>query len=462
MPTKELFSQTDRKGLQDTFKFGGGANTIFAFGDVVVVVDPEIEDFTLESPYGYIINGGGGNDTIYGSDYTGPPDTSNGGIPDPEFVLETATGDLLIGGDGSDTVIGGAGDDTIYGGNLDGSDKGKGKGGVPTNILVGDGERVDDEDPATADPLSADVNFLNGLDFTGGDDVLNGANASTNNMYGDAVNVTMVAGLTFYGGNDTLNGGDGSTNNMYGDADDVNMVAGSVFNGGGDTLTGGDGSTLNSIFGDADDVTMVAGSTFDGGDDSLTGGDGSTNLMFGDADRLTIAAGSTFNGGDDTLRAGDGGSNTMVGDANIVTPGDGNINGGDDTLFSGTGNDTMVGDWANIDIGFTGTVTRGDDTFVFAQNFGFDSIGDFEVGSDTINLFATELTLFSDLDSNRDSILDGDDLGVTIVVNPITNVSTTQIDFGVVTGETFQGFLTISGVTGLMATDFDFTTDLFV
>ena len=66
MPTKMLDSQTDRKGNQDTFKFGGGANTIFA--DDIFAGNVDVLG------YGYIINGGGGDDTIFGSEYAGPPD----------------------------------------------------------------------------------------------------------------------------------------------------------------------------------------------------------------------------------------------------------------------------------------------------------------------------------------------------------------------------------------------------
>jgi hypothetical protein len=303
-------------------------------------------------------------------------------------------------------VIGGGGDDVIYGGNTDGSDASKGQNPAPSNILVGDGERLDDGDPATVDPLSADVNFSVNLAFVGGNDTLNGADASTNNMYGDAVN--------------------------------VNMLTGSSFQGGMDELIGGDGVGVN-------------------------------NLMFGDAENVTTLSGTTFTGGNDTLRAGnDTGfavSNRMFGDTQIIG-GDGEFKGGNDTLFSGNGNDTMVGDWSN-DNGFdfvNGTATGGIDTFVFAQNFGSDSIADFEssadnggIAKDQINLNATGLVDFSDLDSNGNNVLDGGiggDAGVTI------NSGNTQIDFGVVSIGAFQGFLTVTGEVALVAGDFDFDTVL--
>ena len=43
----------------------------------------------------------------------------------------------------------------------------------------------------------------------------------------------------------------------------------------------------------------------------------------------------------------------------------------------------MFGDWSSSN-GFSGTKTGGADTFVFAQNFGFDTIGDFDSQADSL------------------------------------------------------------------------------
>ncbi len=375
MPTKMLDSQAGRGGVQKTFKYGGGANTVFANDDGV-------------SDFGYIINGGGGNDTIFGSDFFRlVPDPDNEG----EFLIDG--GDLLIGGDGDDMIFGGAGNDVIYGGHVDPLevDSSKGQNDPPTNILVGDGERLV-ADPSLSSEYTADVSFIN-----------------------DATE----------------------------------------FNGGDDTVIGGAGATLNSIYGDAADVDMlVAGLTFNGGDDELIGGSGpGTNSMFGDAADVNIVGGSTFNGGDDTLRAGDGANNTMIGDAGILESGGaGTANGGDDTLISGSGDDTMIGDFGAF-AGFDGTINGGSDTFVFLTiDHGFDSIGDFEVDVDQIDISATGLS-FGDLDSNNNFILDDADIGVT--VNLATN--TTQIVFTDVVNGTegsFGDLLTISNVIDLAASDF--------
>ena len=349
MPTKFLASPFGRDGFtQKSHKFGGGADTIFTAN-----VDESGDPLVI----GYNIDARGGNDAIYGSDFE----------------------DNLTGGNGDDMIIGGGGDDTINGGNADGSpDSGKGKNSVPTNILVGDGERQADGS------YTSDVSFLNSLIFDGGDD----------------------------------------------------------------SVTGGVGGASNRIYGDAADVNMGAGSTFNGGDDTLIGGSGSTNSMYGDANNLAMVAGSTFNGGDDTLRAGDSGANTMIGDVAHLS-GEGTFQGGNDTLYSGAGNDRLVGDFGTSGR-FSGTAIGGADIFVFAKDFGFDSIADFQVDLDTINLAATGLS-WVDLDNNMDGVLDGSDEGVFI-----NGGITTQIDFGVLTNGDFQGFLTISNVTGFTEDDFDF------
>jgi len=366
MPDKTILSQAARQGGQATFSFGGGSETIFAVDDG-------------SSPFGFIIDTGGGDDTIFGSDFTGRG-TPSGHDP------RTTTGDVLVGGDGSDTILGGAGDDTIYGGNEDGSlDASKGQNPPPENTLVGDGERLAD------DSLSDTITFLNGSTFDGGDD--------------------------------TLIGGTGATSNtMYGDARLVQSPAGTVFNGGDDTLIGGSGAT--------------------------------SNTMFGDARFVETAGDAVYNGGNDHLVAGDGGSNTMVGDAQVIS-GTGTVNGGDDVLVSGTGNDQMAGDWTSF-VGFTGIAIGGADTFVFGVDNGFDSIADFEQGKDKIDLVATGL-VWADLDTNNSGDLDNGDDFVAV-----SGGSTTINLGGAITGDAsaFGDQVIVSGVTGLVETDFVFATVL--
>lgn len=375
MPTKLLDSQAGRSEVQKTYKFGGGKNEIRATDDET-------------SSYGYIIDGGGGDDMIFGSDFEGL--TGTGTIVD----LRTLNGDLLIGGMGSDTIVGGAGDDWIYGGNEDGSDGGKGKDPVVSNNLTGDNENV----------------LFDGGTYTGGNDTIFGGNGVTNNIYGDVrLTVVFSAGDSFFGGDDTLTGGDSTADEM----------------------------AFNYIYGDAHYVFFTAGGgangeSFTGGDDTLTGGSGAFNLLLGDIQSLSNDG--DFTGGNDTLIGGANGSNKMIGD--ISSGGTGNtVIGGDDRLVSGANsNDFMTGDFGS---GVTATtLTGGDDTFVFGVDNGLDTITDFEIDKDMVDLTGYG----PDLDFAG---LNWDDSGAN-----------TMIDFGGGNTITFLGF---GDHAGFDADDFVFS-----
>ncbi len=422
MPSKTLTSQTDRKGNQDIFKFGGGKNTIFANDDV--------DAFGNGSGYGYIINGGGGDDTIFGSDFTGPPAFPTGTIVDNR----TLNGDLLIGGDGSDIVVGGLGNDTIFGGNEGGSDKGKGKGGVATNKLIGDGgfDATDPTNILLIDSLTVDgaPDGETGVSAPSYDDKITGGDASNNDIYGDYVNVTLTGNTTVYvGGSDTLKGGNNDDGLLFGDLGDLPQ---------------------NNIYGDAEFLTLGLNTKYTGGVDIISGGTNADNSLYGDVFQVTFQDAATFKGGDDVITGGNsinGGFalNDLYGDAQNVNFNalGGTAEGGKDTLISGTNaNDVMHGDFVDIRNPDNGTVIGGADTFVFGVNNGQDTIKDFEVSKDKINLFDTGLASFTDL-AGHISEIGGDtiiDLGQAIDIEAAANVHT----------------VTIEGVAGLLAGDFEF------
>lgn len=257
---------------------------------------------------------------------------------------------------------------------------------------------------------------------------------------------------------DLLVGGDG-TDNIFGGAGDDTIYGGHQ-DGSLDASKGQNAPPQNLLVGDGErladgsvsaNVNFVSSGTFTGGNDTLYGGNGATNnSMFGDAAIVQTGGGFVFNGGDDILVAGDGANNVMTGDATSIT-GAGTVNGGDDVLISGTGNDQMFGDWSSAG-GFTGSSVGGADTFVFGLDNGLDSIGDFEQGTDTINLAATGLT-WADLDDNMNGFLDDGDTYVTVSGGTTINLS------GAIAGDpnAFGDQIVISGVTGLLETDFDFT-----
>ena len=320
MPTKTLYTQADRSGLQqEKYRFGGGDDIVFAFDDGV-------------SDFGYWIDGFKGSDTIYGSD--------------------SAFSDTLIGGDGSDSIYGGGGDDTIYGGFEDGTvEESKGPSDPPANFLVGDGWR----DPVT-DELSASISVGANNAVTGGNDTIYGGHAvgGSNEIYADYQIANLGVGAAFHGGHDTVVGGNGSTNTVHGDADTVTLSSNAMFAGGTDTLTGGNGtaaaSAHNLLYGDAESVFFTAGGGADG---------------------------ETFSGGDDLLRGGNDADNTLVGDVVSVNY-DGLFFGGNDRLIAGTGAgvDDLIGDWANSS--FADNAVGGADVFEIHIGTGTDWIWDFE------------------------------------------------------------------------------------
>ncbi len=213
MPTKVLDSQAGRNGVQKTFKFGGGANTIIANDD-------EISDF------GYFINSGGGDDDITGSDFFRLLE-----VPDPTEENPDATifiidgGDLLIGGDGSDNIEGGLGNDIIFGGNEDGTDSAKGKYAEPRNLLFGDDDIFDTTGT-----------------YDAGNDILVGGADGSNLMVGD-VGIAGGGGI-FNGGNDILISGMNADDNMTGD---FGSARGATINGGEDTFVFGGSNGVDLI-----------------------------------------------------------------------------------------------------------------------------------------------------------------------------------------------------------------------
>ncbi|MRD48194.1 calcium-binding protein [Caenimonas koreensis] len=283
-------------------------------------------------------HGGGGNDTIYGSYYSGPMYGDAG----DDLIDGSLTGyqPHLHGGTGNDTLIGGLGAQAMYG------DEGD-------DVLI-----------ATNKPEAPSWSWIFGGD---GNDALHGAD-------GDE---TLDGGE----GNDTLDGGKGIDVARYEtetDALDVNLALGSASGGAGsdvliniESVWGGSGSDLltgdegpNRIEGNAGSDTIEGG----GGDDFL---DGSLYPSEDDWVVYTHASGPVLvelyalrasgSAGQDTLYdfnhvGGSAFNDTLIGDDgwNRIDGGTGNdsLNGrhGRDTLMGGIGNDTLEGGLFNDSI----------------------------------------------------------------------------------------------------------------
>ena len=111
----------------------------------------------------------------------------------------------------------------------------------------------------------------------------------------------------------------------------------------------------------------MAEQTGTSGDDVLKGAQGEDDVLRG------LAGDDTIYGyeGDDTLYGGSG--------DDFIAGGD-----GDDTIYGGTGDDQLWGDGTRSDIALAGATDA--DTFVFKPNDGSDTIQDFNINEDRIDV----------------------------------------------------------------------------
>jgi Ca2+-binding RTX toxin-like protein len=378
-------------GHQGADRLDGGAGTDFLDGG-------DNDDTLFGGDDADYIDGGQGHDTLNGD---GGDDTLKGRSGN-DTLKGGAGADLLNGGDGADTASGGDGNDRVLG--ETGNDELHGGEGDDT-VSGGEGD----------DRLYGDAGAdqLNGND---GNDTASGGDGD-DKIYGHAGNDTLKGENgedRIYGGDhdDTIYGGAGR-DRLYGDngQDDLRGGADSdkLFGGdGNDILRGGGGN--DGLNGKADHDTLYGGDGNDGlngniGNDSLYGEAGNDRLYgHEDDDVLSGGAGKDYlDGGDghDQLDGGDGvdfldggrGFDSLIGGLGNDTLKGRN---GDDVLAGGAGNDTVNGgagnDRINGDEGDDKLVgENGADIFIFQQNWGDDTIVDFDIGADTLDLSALGL-----------------------------------------------------------------------
>ncbi|MBL4919002.1 DUF4347 domain-containing protein [Szabonella alba] len=352
---------------------GSGNDTLNGDNGANILTGGEGHDFLFAVNGNDLVYGGAGNDTLYG------------GIGDD--LLNGGTGnDRLYGDAGNDTLIGGAGADTMHGGDgIDTLDYSADTTGVAVRLwnltaMGGDAE---------GDVYTGIENLIGGS----GNDTLNGDNGANvltggegndflfavngNDLaYGGAGNDTLYGGV----GDDTLDGGTGH-DRLYGDAGADLLIGGA----GNDTVAGGAGA------------------------DTMHGGDGIDTLDYS-ADTTGVAvrlwnltalggdaAGDVYTGFENLI--GGSGNDTLNGDngANVLTGGNGNdflfAVGGNDLVYGGAGNDTLYGGAGDdtIEGGSGNDRLYGDagaDSFIFKSGHGQDTILDFSVANDRLQLSA--------------------------------------------------------------------------
>lgn len=357
----------DNFNLSNVIRYEGGSQIDLREGD----------DRFLGSKVADTVYGGAGNDTL------------KGGLGN----------DYLVGGNGNDLLYGGSGDDAFgVSGSQNGVDQFTGGSGTDTLYVSDDVQlnRLTLDAAASVETIDLNYNALSGtsgadifnisgvlnyaggtrIDLREGNDSFLGSQAADNVLGGDG-NDTLSGG----NGNDTLTGGVGD-DILNGDlGNDYFFVVGSQ--NGVDTFRGGDGTDVLYV----SDDTQLSRLTLDAAASVETIGR-NYNALTGTsgADTFNISGVLGYSGGNQIdMREG---NDSFLGSqaADYVLGGDGNdtLNGylGNDQIWGGLGNDTLTGGSGNdrfyFDTGPTGT--------------NVDTIADFTVGADTIELSDTIFT----------------------------------------------------------------------
>ncbi|UWQ94145.1 cadherin-like domain-containing protein [Rhodobacteraceae bacterium M385] len=389
----------------DTLSGGGDDDTIFGGLETPAPDGVNLADDGFGAPFGPdpdplnnadLIDGGAGNDLIYGQDdadtITGGTgnDTIDGGVDDDsimggqgedvilgghgqDFIQGNNDDDHITGGRGSDTLEGNAGDDTIIGG---AGDSIIGGGGADSIFI--DQDEVDEngdndaaifvegntfgDDNDTLD-LTDFVAYRNLVETEDGDgdstsgtvEVQNDENEWVPVAFNEIENLLLPAKAP-----DLVVDGEEFGEVMdplYDDADGPT-------DGGGDIIDGPDGDD-DSIRGNGGDDTINAGE----GDDTVDGGADNDSVLGGNGDDIVMGG-----EGDDTVRGEEGNDTVDGGEGNDSVTG----GAGDDVLDGGAGDDSLTGGSGDdtIDGGL------GDDTITGST--GADSITDMD-GNNEIN-----------------------------------------------------------------------------
>ena len=345
----------------------------------------------------FVLLGGAGKDSLTSG---AGDDTLSGGAGDDELIANTGGNDTILGGDGNDTIRmgaeltaadsidGGIGNDTVW---LYGNYAGlvfsaTTMVNVETLILGASHSYTLTTNDATVAALQ--MLTLDGSALKAGDVLVFDGSAETNGRFallGGAGNdvLTGGAGADHFdltkGGNDIANGGNGDDTFDFG----ATMTAADKIDGGAGT----DKVTLNGDYSAGltfSVTTMVNVETL-----QLSGAHGYT-LTTSDA---TVAAGQVLTVTGKTL------SHALIFDGSAEQDGSFVVTGGksDDTLIGGARGDTLSGGSGNDTImggggGDVLTGGSGHNSFVYdavtdSTGPGFDTISQFNVKSDSIDLW---------------------------------------------------------------------------
>jgi Ca2+-binding RTX toxin-like protein len=404
---------------------------------------------------GDTIDGGGGTDTVsYAASASAvtvnlATNTHSGGdaqgdsLTGIENITGSAHNDTLTGDTGQNVIDGGAGADSMSGG-----------AGNDTYVVDNVSDTVTENASEGTDTVQSSVTFtlssnVEHLTLTGSADINGTGNTLDNTLTGNSGINTLTGGA----GNDTYivqNTGDtvvelaaegtdtvqSSVSYTISDADVENLTLT------GSTNIDGTGNASNNTITGNSGNNVLAGL---GGADTIDGGAGTDTVTYGaSASAVTVnLATNTHSGGD---AQGDSLSNieNVTGSAN-----DDSLTGssGADVLNGGSGNDTLDGGAGNDTL----TGGTGNDAFVFNTGYGNDTISDFSVAADQINLSALTPGTFTDVlnataDSGSNAVISIG--GGTITLTGVSKASLTSGNFVLTSNTATGGDDTLTGTSG--------------
>ena len=303
---------------------------------------------TAQYTLGDLIDGLGGNDTIYGLD---------GG----DILKGGAGRDTLHGLGGNDTLDGGADNDSLFGGSGDDILQ----PGLGNDIVDGgDGfDTVDYSSSGITKAVTIDLRLSTQQNTRGAglDTIINVENV-TGSAYNDTITGNAFGNdLSGGAGADTIRGGDGldvirdgkGADSIYGEAFN-DTVRADTTSADRDLYDGGIGIDTINYIDSAIGVTVNLGisataQNTGAGLDTIRNFEQIQGSRFNDV--LTGDAGDNWINGDtgsDTIKGGDGNDRLFAGNAEVLG-GTNTLDGGngDDILKGGTGNDTLLGGAGN-------------------------------------------------------------------------------------------------------------------
>lgn len=343
----------------DTVLGGLGGDAVFTFAgdDLIYALDTS----SAVDVQAHRLDGGDGNDTIYGSGGAdlihGDNPQATGGSDGDDRILAGAGNDTVDAGGGNDWIAAGVGQDEVFGlaGNdvIYAVDETFGEDAYAHTLVGGEGndtihgssgdDHIVGDTPGSSSLEDGDDDLFG---YAGNDTLLGGAGddwlvggfgadqlaagAGSNVLWGDRAGLLAGTGVTLARGDFPFNAAPVSFGAIFAVADDQRD--------GSDTLSGGlevdylfAGGRSDTLYGGDGNDYLDAGS----GSDAVVYGEGGNDFMRGGADDDTLRGGS----GIDQLY-GDGGSDRLYGEAGVEA-GAGRHDLSGQKLFGGAGTDYL-------------------------------------------------------------------------------------------------------------------------